>query len=95
MIAFWIVLFAAAVVVVFYWLSPGSAMRLRRGPFAQRPRERDPVCGMIVEVSRAPARALYGGRYYWFCSTGCKEKFDAHPDEYVKAGTPPGAHANA
>jgi uncharacterized protein len=37
----------------------------------------DPVCGMRVPVSAAPAHRTVGDETYWFCSEGCAEKFEA------------------
>ncbi len=42
----------------------------------------DPVCGMTVSEHSAH-HAKYSGRTYYFCSTGCKAKFEAHPEHYV------------
>jgi YHS domain-containing protein len=44
----------------------------------------DPVCGMQVESSQAPAQSQYQGQTYFFCSVECKEKFEAKPKDYVK-----------
>ena len=44
----------------------------------------DPVCGMQVEESDAAGESEYDGKTYYFCSTGCKAKFDADPAEYTK-----------
>ena len=35
----------------------------------------DPVCGMQVETSNAPASAMVGGATYYFCSDHCRERF--------------------
>ena len=35
----------------------------------------DPICGMQVRMSDAPARAQVDGVDYYFCAPGCKEKF--------------------
>jgi uncharacterized protein len=35
----------------------------------------DPVCGMQVHQSTAPARATVGGRTYLFCSDRCRDRF--------------------
>jgi xanthine dehydrogenase accessory factor len=43
----------------------------------------DPVCGMTVEVAGARHVAGYGGRYYYFCSSGCRRKFETEPEKYV------------
>lgn len=51
----------------------------------------DPVCGMKVDPATTPHRAEHGGRDFFFCSAGCKTKFEAGPDGYLavdaKAGT--------
>src|SRR5882724_8741590 len=49
----------------------------------------DPVCGMRVDERTAAGSSLFKGKNYYFCSTGCKKKFDANPSAYV--GVPPGA----
>jgi YHS domain-containing protein len=46
--------------------------------------EKDVVCGMQVDPSKAAASSVYGGRTYYFCSKACKIKFDANPSQYVK-----------
>ena len=45
---------------------------------------RDPVCGMDIEISRAFHSVDYGPKTYYFCSNGCKAKFDANPSQYAK-----------
>ncbi len=45
----------------------------------------DPVCGMEVSEDKARAEgktSLFEGRTYFFCSTGCKAKFDSDPQKY-------------
>lgn len=44
---------------------------------------KDPVCGMIVDPAKAARRSEYRGTTYFFCSTGCKQKFDAAPEHFV------------
>lgn len=44
---------------------------------------KDPVCGMMIEPSRAAAQIEYKGTTYYFCSAGCKAKFDADPETYA------------
>ena len=46
--------------------------------------DRDVVCGMQVDPARAAGRSEYNGKTYYFCSTGCKAKFDANPSQFVK-----------
>jgi len=47
--------------------------------------ERDPVCGMTVAVSGARHRAEVGGRTWYFCCGGCREKFLASPARFTPA----------
>ncbi|HEX8492112.1 MAG TPA: heavy metal translocating P-type ATPase [Pyrinomonadaceae bacterium] len=43
----------------------------------QEPQAIDPVCGMTVDPERAARTSERDGKTYYFCSKGCKEKFDA------------------
>jgi hypothetical protein len=45
----------------------------------------DPICGMQVRTSEAPAQSSFAGQPVWFCSDRCKERFDADPARYVAA----------
>lgn len=45
----------------------------------------DPVCGMQVETSTAPARTTHDGRTYWFCSDHCRHRFEAEPERFAVA----------
>jgi Cu+-exporting ATPase len=45
--------------------------------------EKDPVCGMTVDPSRAKATHEHAGKAYYFCCAGCKEKFSADPAKYL------------
>src|SRR5450755_3246919 len=49
--------------------------------------ERDPVCGMNVDQSRAAATMTPEGSTYYFCSRGCADKFKADPQKYIAKGT--------
>jgi YHS domain-containing protein len=46
--------------------------------------ERDVVCGMQVDPPKAAGTSEYNGKTYYFCSKGCKTKFDANPAQYAK-----------
>ena len=46
-------------------------------------RATDPVCGMTVETASAKP-SLHQGRAYYFCSTTCRDKFEASPQAYAK-----------
>ena len=43
----------------------------------------DPVCGMTVNTRAAEYRWFRGDKTYYFCSAGCKERFDKDPDKYL------------
>ena len=47
----------------------------------------DPVCGMQVERSSAPARLTHGGRTVYFCSDRCRDRFQLHPDRFGAVGS--------
>jgi Cu+-exporting ATPase len=49
--------------------------------------EKDPVCGMTVDPSRAKATHEHSGKMFYFCSAGCKEKFNADPAKYLMPRT--------
>ena len=53
---------------------------------------RDPVCGMLIEADEAKAKSSYQGSFYYFCSTECKQAFDANPEHYVERATEAPAH---
>ncbi len=46
----------------------------------------DPVCGMTVDPQTAKHKADHKGQTYYFCSAGCKTKFQANPPKYLEAG---------
>lgn len=48
-----------------------------------RARVRDPVCGMSVDPQSAEHRHDYSGRTYYFCSAGCRAKFEKEPAKYL------------
>jgi YHS domain-containing protein/uncharacterized membrane protein YraQ (UPF0718 family) len=43
----------------------------------------DPVCGMTVDPATAAARRSHYGVDYWFCGTGCAERFDTDPEYFA------------
>jgi Cu+-exporting ATPase len=53
----------------------------------------DPVCGMKVDPKTTPHRLEREGRSFFFCSAGCKTKFEADPDRYLAAEKKPPAPA--
>ncbi len=52
---------------------------------------KDPVCGMTVETAAAARSAVHGGHTYYFCGEGCRTRFAADPERYVR----PAAAAHA
>lgn len=44
---------------------------------------KDPVCRMMTDTDTTPYRETAGGKTYYFCSDGCKAKFDKAPASYV------------
>jgi len=45
---------------------------------------KDPVCGMTVDPAKTPHHAEHAGTAYHFCSAGCRTKFVAEPDRYLR-----------
>lgn len=43
----------------------------------------DPVCGMMVDPAKAPARSTHNGTDYYFCCSACKSTFDQAPARYT------------
>ncbi len=44
---------------------------------------KDPVCRMMTDTDTTPYRETVNGKTYYFCSDGCKAKFDQAPTSYV------------
>ena len=44
---------------------------------------RDPVCGMSVNPETSKHRFEHDGTTYYFCSNGCRTKFEADPGKYL------------
>jgi YHS domain-containing protein len=42
----------------------------------------DPICKMKVEESSAKYVSTFEGSKFYFCSPGCKSKFDKDPKRY-------------
>lgn len=45
----------------------------------------DPVCGMTVDAGGATDTAVYDAVTYWFCSAGCRRRFEAAPERFATA----------
>ena len=50
------------------------------------PITKDVVCGMRISVSQAGDTTTYKDKQYYFCASGCKETFQANPQNYIKIG---------
>src|SRR5215470_6655116 len=46
---------------------------------------KDPVCGMAVDPQKTPHRTTHSGIDYFFCSSGCRTKFESDPGRYLAA----------
>ena len=46
---------------------------------------KDPVCGMTIDPHTANHRYAHNGYPYYFCSSGCREKFIADAARYLQA----------
>ena len=44
----------------------------------------DPVCGMSVSKDNAAGHHEYKGVTYYFCGTGCLERFKRDPEKYLR-----------
>jgi Cu+-exporting ATPase len=44
----------------------------------------DPVCNMTVDERTAAGKSEYKGKTYYFCSLGCKARFDQDPSKYAR-----------
>jgi len=59
------------------------------------PAAKDPVCGMTVDPATARHRTEHAGRTYYFCSAGCRAKFESDPAKYLNPAPAPAASAPA
>ncbi|MEQ1473978.1 MAG: YHS domain-containing protein [Candidatus Acidiferrum sp.] len=46
--------------------------------------EKDVICGMQVDPKKAAGQSESQGKTYYFCSLGCKRKFDSNPAQYAE-----------
>lgn len=61
----------------------------------QEKRVTDPICGMSIDPAKAAGTSERDGETYYFCSLGCKEKFDAATPESNNSSATHAAHNNA
>ncbi len=67
-----------AIFIGLYWMH-----RQRGGLSVDTGRSIDPVCGMQVERSHAPANVRHSHNHYFFCSDRCAERFKEDPERFV------------
>src|SRR5438105_7384968 len=73
-------------VMAWRFVKTGGIEMLRahaRRPAAGAELVRDPVCGMSVDPATATEHVEYMGTPYYFCSTGCRSKFEKDPARYT------------
>ena len=46
---------------------------------------KDPICGMQVEKTAAPATTRHDGQTYYFCSEHCQRRFTTSPDTHTSS----------
>jgi P-type Cu+ transporter len=51
--------------------------------------EKDPVCGMKVNPETAKNTHVHGGKKFYFCCAGCREKFKSDPTGYLNKPAAP------
>jgi uncharacterized membrane protein YraQ (UPF0718 family)/YHS domain-containing protein len=73
-----------AVFALLYWLHRNERRLGAGARFAV-----DPMCGMQVRTSDAPAQRKSGDRDYWFCSDRCASRFDRRREETPVTGPGP------
>ncbi len=59
------------VLAMLFWLA-----RQRRSEAASGRYATDPTCGMQVEKANAPAHLVHDGTDVWFCSDGCRARYE-------------------
>jgi YHS domain-containing protein len=62
---------------------PGSGGNSGKSGAATKTKVRDVVCGKNIDPESAMFTSNYKGTTYYFCSEGCKQKFDADPETYA------------
>ncbi len=73
-------------VLAWRFITTGGIDMLRahaRRPEAGAKMVRDPVCGMNVDSASATEQVEYMGTTHYFCSAGCRSKFEKDPARYT------------
>jgi xanthine dehydrogenase accessory factor len=64
-------------------LNAGSAVSSRLPLMDEE--AKDPICGMMVNKSKAKHQTEYQGGMFYFCCAGCKQTFEKSPQQYLVA----------
>lgn len=51
--------------------------------FSQEGKEKDWICGMMVDTKTAQFKSIFQEKTYCFCSEHCKKQFDENPKQYI------------
>jgi len=70
----------------FVGIGLGKKDTVQHGDMTATPRGEfvDPVCGMSVAPETAAGKYEHGGETYYFCSTGCLNKFKQNPASFLE-----------
>ncbi len=52
--------------------------------FSSEGKEKDPICGMSVDMKTAQYKSIYKEKIYYFCSEHCKNQFDENPGQFAQ-----------
>jgi uncharacterized protein len=77
---------ALMAVLAWRFTTTGGIEMLRahaRRPAAGATMVRDPVCGMSIDPATATEEVTYMGAPHYFCSAGCRSKFEKDPARYM------------
>lgn len=51
--------------------------------FSQEGKEKDLICGMMVDTKTTQFKSIFQEKTYYFCSEHCKKQFDENPKQYI------------
>jgi xanthine dehydrogenase accessory factor len=55
---------------------------------AEKPKAKDPICGMTVDTDATKYKSEIEGQSFYFCCAGCKQTFERQPEKYMLANLP-------
>jgi YHS domain-containing protein len=59
-----------------------ESSQARGASAADRDEQIDPVCGMAVVTDELAEHYEHNGKTYYFCSSDCREQYEASPDDF-------------